>query len=86
MNVLDMLGWGGAIGLLAFYWLMGSQRIMAAYAAGTLGGLCWFVVGCVTTFSDTVVSLPSLMIMEAMVIALNVRAMWRWSKKKVVGK
>jgi len=86
MNYLDLLGWGGAVGLLLFYWLMGSQRIMPAYIAGTLGGVCWFIIGIVTWFWDVSVSLPSLAIMEAMVITLNVRAMWRWHKKKVIDK
>ncbi len=87
MNWLDILGWGGAVGLLLFYWFMGSQKVMRAYVAVTLGAACWLINwlnynvhrsgGRIAVVGDYG---------GAMVIGLNVRAMIKWYKKKVVDK
>jgi hypothetical protein len=84
MNILDLLGWGGAAGLLAFYWFLGSQKIGLAYTFGIVGGVFWLAVGIVTAFWTVQVSLPSLIFMEAVVIIMNVRGIVAWRKKKVV--
>ena len=76
---LDFVGWTGMLGLGLFYWLLGSGKVLQAYIWGTLGALAWLVVG-VATKLGYASELPSLIFMEAMVIAMNIRGIRNWYK------
>lgn len=80
INILDLLGWGGTIGLLLFYWFLGSGKVMKAYVYGTIGALMWLVVGIATTFFAASGQLPSLIFMETSVVFMNIRGIINWRK------
>jgi hypothetical protein len=77
--LLDILGWVGFFGLGVFYWLLGSGKVLTAYIWGTIGAAAWLAVGILTHFGFAA-QLPSLIIMEAMVIVMNIRGIINWRK------
>lgn len=79
--LLDWLGWAGMLGLGLFYWLIGSGKVLQAYVWGTLGAGAWLIVG-VLTYYGYAAQLPSLILMETMVIILNIRGIINWRKQK----
>ncbi|MCK5617426.1 hypothetical protein KAR91_86990 [Candidatus Pacearchaeota archaeon] len=66
--------------LLAFYWFLGSGKVMKAYTYGTIGAALWLVVGVATTFFAATGQLPSLIFMETAVIFMNIRGIINWRK------
>jgi hypothetical protein len=74
LPILNLFGWLGFAGLMAFYWMIGTGRPAAAYLASTFGAAAFLVVGVASQFGYAA-HLPSLWIMESCVIALNVRAL-----------
>ncbi len=76
---LDLIGWAGMVGLGAFYWLLGSGKVLSAYLWGTAGAFAWLIVG-VATFLGYAAQLPSLIFMEFMVIVMNIRGIRHWLK------
>lgn len=78
---LDFVGWAGMLGLGAFYWLVGSGKVLQAYIWGTLGAFAWLVVGIATKLGYAS-ELPSLIFMEVMVIVMNIRGIRNWYKAK----
>ncbi len=78
---MDALGWLGAAGLFAFYWLLGSKRVLLAYIFGTLGAAAWLVIGILTELGYAA-ELPSLIVMEAVIIVMNVRGIIAWRAQR----
>jgi hypothetical protein len=76
---MDALGWLGAAGLFAFYWLIGSKRVLLAYLFGTLGAAAWLAIGILTELGYAA-ELPSLIVMESVIIVMNVRGFLAWRK------
>ncbi len=76
---MDALGWLGAAGLFAFYWLIGSKRVLLAYLFGTLGAAAWLVIGILTELGYAA-ELPSLIVMESVIIVMNVRGFLAWRR------
>ena len=74
-SLIDLLGWLGTIGLFAFYFLIARQRVLLAYIFGNIAGLFWLTVGVLTP-------LPSLIIMESVIIILNCYGIYNWRKNK----
>ena len=74
---LDFVGWVGMFGLGLFYWLLGSGKVLHAYLWGTLGALAWLIVG-VATEMGYAAKLPSLIVMESMIIVMNARGIRNW--------
>ena len=74
---LDMLGWVGFAGLGAFYWLLGSGKVLQAYIFSMIGAGAWLAVGIAIEFGHMAV-LPSLIAMELMVILVNIRGIIKW--------
>ena len=72
--ILDLFGWLGFAGLMIFYWLIGTGRPAVAYIASCIGAACFFIIGVASEFGYAA-HLPSLWVMEACVIVLNVRAL-----------
>lgn len=79
-NVLDLIGWIGFFGLGAFYWLLGSGKVLQAYVYGTIGAVAWLIVGIFTEFGFAS-QLPSLIVMEIMVVVMNIRGIINWRKE-----
>lgn len=82
LPILDFVGWAGACGLFIFYWLLGSQKVLSAYIFGTLGALAWLAVG-IATQMGYASELPSLIVMEVVVIIMNIRGILNWRKNRV---
>lgn len=78
---MDALGWIGAAGLFAFYWLIGSKRVLEAYVFGTIGATAWLGVGILTEMGYAA-ELPSLIVMEAVIIGMNIRGILAWRRSK----
>jgi nicotinamide riboside transporter PnuC len=78
---LDWIGWIGFVGLGLFYWLLGSGNVLQAYIFGTIGAVAWLIVGIATQLGFAS-QLPSLIIMETMVILMNIRGIYNWRKEK----
>ena len=76
---LDILGWIGTIGLFAFYWLLGSKLVLPAYIFGTIGAAMWLVIG-ILTHLGYAAELPSLVVMESVIIIMNIRGIYKWKK------
>jgi len=76
---LDVLGWAGTIGLFLFYWLLGSKRVVMAYVFGIIGGAMWLTIGILTHFGYAA-ELPSLVLMESVIIVMNIRGIIKWRK------
>lgn len=74
LPILNILGWLGFAGLMAFYWMIGTGRPAKAYLASTFGAAMFLIVGIASQFGYAA-HLPSLWIMEATIIVLNVRAL-----------
>jgi len=74
-----LLGWGGTIGLFVFYWLLGSGKVVQAYTAGIIGGVFWLIIGIGTMFGVHV-QLPSLVLMETVIIVMNIRGIIKWKR------
>lgn len=72
-QMLGLLGWVGFAGLMAFYWMIGSGRPVKAYVASTVGAAMFLIVG-VAIQLGYAVKLPSLIVMESVIIVLNVRS------------
>jgi hypothetical protein len=81
LPILDLIGWIGFTGLGLFYWLVGSGKVLQAYAYGTVGALAWLVVG-VATEMGYATELPSLITMEIMVVVMNIRGIINWRKSQ----
>ena len=77
---MDWIGWTGFVGLGLFYWLLGSGKVLQAYVWGTLGAVAWLLVGILTELGYAA-RLPSLIYMEIMVIAMNIRGIMKWRKE-----
>lgn len=77
---LDLIGWVGFVGLGIFYWLLGSGKVLVAYIFGIIGAIAWLIVG-IATEMGFAAQLPSLIIMEAMVILMNIRGIYKWKKE-----
>lgn len=45
LPILNIIGWGGFIGLMIFYWLIGTGRPAIAYWASIFGAACFLAVG-----------------------------------------
>ena len=81
MSVIDIIGWVGFIGVVLFYWLISNDKVIEAHICGIVGTLAFLALGiAVTTGHCTKV--PSLLTMQVMVIALNIRGMVLWKKKR----
>lgn len=78
---MDGLGWLGAAGLFTFYWLIGSKRVLLAYLFGTLGAAAWLAIGILTELGYAA-ELPSLIVMESVIIVMNVRGFLAWRKSQ----
>jgi hypothetical protein len=78
--LVSVLGWLGFAGLAAFYWLIGSGKVLKAYVFGTIGAVAWLFVG-IASYYGAVPELPSLVVMEAMVVAMNIRGIYNWRKQ-----
>ena len=76
---LSLCGWLGTLGLFLFYWLLGSGKVLSAYIYGTIGALGWLIVG-IGTMYHYHVQLPSLILMESVVIVMNIRGIVNWRK------
>jgi hypothetical protein len=76
LPILNYFGWLGFIGLMAFYWMIGTGRPLRAYLASTFGALMFLIVGAASQFGYAA-HLPSLWIMESCIIILNLRAIWK---------
>lgn len=76
MTFLNALGWLGFAGLMAFYWMIGKGRPAAAYWASTFGALMYFIIGVASEFGYYA-KLPSMWFMEACIIGLNFRALYK---------
>jgi hypothetical protein len=76
LPILNWFGWLGFAGLMAFYWMIGSGRPMKAYLASTFGAAMFLIIGIASHYGYAA-HLPSLSVMEACIIVLNVRAMWK---------
>ena len=74
-SLIDVLGWVGTAGLFAFYYLIARQRVLLAYLFGNVAGLFWLLVGILTP-------LPSLILMESVIILLNCYGIYNWRRKK----
>jgi cytochrome b subunit of formate dehydrogenase len=70
---LDTLGWLGFGGLMTFYWMIGKGRTKLAYYASSFGAAMFLIVGIFMHFGYFA-KLPSLPLMEAVIIALNIRS------------
>jgi len=75
-----LCGWLGTLGLFLFYWLLGSGKVLPAYIYGTIGAFGWLIVGIGTMYSVHV-QLPSLILMESVVIIMNIRGILNWRKE-----
>lgn len=84
LNVLDLIGWVGFVGLGLFYWLLGSGKVLQAYIYGTMGAIAWLIVGILTEFGFAA-QLPSLVMMEIMVVGMNIRGIILWRREKKNG-
>jgi len=78
---LDFIGWIGLAGLSIFYWLLGSGKVLMAYIYGIIGAMAWLIVG-IATKMGYASELPSLIVMEAMVIVMNIRGIYYWKKEQ----
>lgn len=72
--ILDLFGWLGFAGLMAFYWMIGTGRPARAYVASCFGASMFLIIGIASWFGYAT-HLPSLVIMEAAIILLNLRAL-----------
>ena len=79
LPLLDAIGWVGAAGLGLFYWLLGSGKVLKAYAYGTAGALAWLTVGVLTEMGYAA-ELPSLIGTEVMVVVMNIRGIYKWKR------
>lgn len=77
---MDFLGWAGAMGLFVFYWLLGSKRVVMAYVFGIIGSIMWLVIGILIAMGYAT-TLPSLIVMESVIIIMNIRGIIAWKKK-----
>lgn len=75
LNLLDILGWLGFGGLMAFYWMIGKGRPAKAYLASTFGASMFLIVG-IAILLGYQAKLPSLVVMETTIIGLNLRSLW----------
>jgi len=71
----DVLGWIGTAGLIIFYVLLAKRKILWAYAAGTTASILWLFVGLLT-------AIPSLVVLEVVIICINVYGMYNWFKEE----
>ncbi len=53
---------------------------MPAYVYGTIGALAWLIVGIFTELGFAA-KLPSLIVMEIMVVVMNIRGIINWRKE-----
>jgi hypothetical protein len=74
LPILDLFGWLGFAGLMAFYWMIGTGRPAIAYWASTFGAAMFLIVGLASQLGYAA-HLPSLWLMEATIICLNLRAL-----------
>ncbi len=80
---LDWVGWGGFVTLGAFYFLLGSGKVVPAYVFSLTSSVFWLVIG--TAFMlGYAARMPSLIAMEIMVIGLNIRGIYLWRKRKII--
>ena len=79
--MMDAIGWLGFTGLGLFYWQLGSGKVLSAYIYGTLGALAWLAVG-VMSHLGIHSELPSLVVMETMVVIMNIRGILHWRKER----
>jgi hypothetical protein len=75
-QILSLLGWLGFAGLMAFYWMIGSGRPIKAYVASSVGAAAFLIIG-VAIQMGYQVKLPSLIVMESVIIGLNLRAIYK---------
>lgn len=78
---VNILGWLGTFGLFAFYWLLGSGKVLQAYIWGCFGAAGWLTIGILSHF-DIHAEMPSLVLMETVVIIMNIRGIFNWRKQK----
>lgn len=78
---LDWVGWVGFAGLIAFYWRLGSGRVLSAYIFSMLGTSAWLVVG-IATEMGYAAQLPSLIAVEVAIILMNVRGIIKWRRER----
>ncbi len=76
LTTADILGWIGTLGLFAFYWQLAKGKVVNAYLFGIAAGVVWGAVG-------VLLSLPSLLFMETVIIFLNLHGIHAWRKKAV---
>ena len=76
---LDVVGWIGFVSLGLFYWLLGSGKVLIAYIFSIIGAGAWMVIG-IASEMGYAAELPSLITMEAMIILMNIRGIWKWRK------
>jgi len=76
---IDGIGWIGFIGLGMFYWLLGSGKVVQAYYWGIVGGIAWLIIGILTKMGYAS-ELPSLIVMEIMIIGMNIRGIIMWKR------
>lgn len=82
-TLLWLFGWLGTIGLFIFYWLIGSGKVVQAYVAGIIGGFFWLLIG-VGTMYGIHPTLPSLVLMESVIIIMNIRGIIKWRRDYAV--
>lgn len=75
LPILNLLGWLGFGGLMAFYWMIGKGRPAAAYWCSTFGALMFFIIGVFSEFGYAA-KLPSMWFMELAIIVLNFRSLY----------
>lgn len=79
ITFLWLCGWAGTIGLFLFYWLLGSGKVLHAYIYGTVGAAFWLVIGIASMFGIHP-TLPSLILMESVIIIMNIRGIIKWNR------
>jgi len=82
LPLLDIIGWVGFVGLGLFYWLLGSGKVLVAYIFSIIGAGAWLCVG-IASEMGYAAELPSLITMETMIIAMNIRGIYNWRKDKI---
>ena len=76
---LSWVGWAGFAGLMGFYWFLAKKKVLRAYGFGIFGGVAWFIIG-VATILGYAATLPSLALMELVIIGLMIHGIIKWGR------
>ena len=77
---LDAVGWAGALCLWAFYWLLGSGKVVEAYVFSLISSVFWMVIG-VAMVMGYAAHMTSLIALEVVIVSFNIRGIYKWMKK-----